>query len=67
MNLIKTRDHKYNLRRKNVLSLPKVSSTKHGLNSFNYCAAKQWNMLPDKVLNKACTKEFIRLVRNFEF
>ena len=41
MNLIKTRDHKYNLRGNNVLSLPKVNSTKHGLNSLKYYAAKQ--------------------------
>ena len=34
MNLIKNRDHKYNLRGNNVLSLAKVNSTKHGLNSF---------------------------------
>ena len=62
MNLIKTRDHKYNLRGKNILSLPKVNSTKHGLNSSKYYAAKQWNMLPDEVRDKAGTKEFIRLV-----
>ena len=67
MNLIKTRDHKYNLRGKNILSLPKVNSTKHGLNSFKYYAAKQWNMLPDEVRDKAGTKEFIRLVRNLDF
>ena len=40
---------------------------KHGLNSFKYYAAKQWNMLPDEVRDKAGTKEFIRLVRNLDF
>ena len=53
MNLIKTRDHKYNLREKNMLSITKVNGTKFGLNSFKYYAAKQWNMLPDKVCNKS--------------
>ena len=67
MNLIKTRDHKYNSRGKNILVLPKVNSTKHGLNSFKYYAAKQCNMLPDKIRDKADTKEFIRLVQNFDF
>ena len=67
MNLIKTRDYKYNLRGKNILSLPKVNRTKHGLNSFKYYAAKQWNMLPDEVRDKAGSKEFIKLVRNLDF
>jgi len=67
MNLIKTRDHKYNLRGKNILSLPKVNSTKHGLNSFKYYAAKQWNMLPEEVRDKAGTKDFFKLIRNLDF
>ena len=67
INLIKTRDHKYNLRGNKVLSLPKVNSTKHGLNSFKYYAVKQWNMFPDVVRDKTSTKEFIKLVRNLGF
>ena len=50
-----------------MLSLSKVNSTKHGLNSFKYYAAKQWNMLPDKVHDKTGTKEFIRLLQNLDF
>ena len=29
------------------LKLPKVRTTKYGLNSFRYCAPKQWNSLSD--------------------
>jgi len=36
-----------------MLSVTKVNRTKYGLNSFKYYAAKQWNMLPDKVRNKS--------------
>ena len=61
MNLINTRDHKYNLRGKNIVLLPKVNSAKHGLNSFKYYAAKQWNMLLDEARDNAGTKEFIHL------
>ncbi len=49
------------------LSLPKVNSPKYGLNSFKYYAAKQWNMLPEEVRDKAGTKDFIKRIRNLDF
>ena len=58
VNLHKVKDTKYNLRGTNMLSLPKVRSTKNGLRSFRYFAAKTWNALPDSNRAMASTREF---------
>ncbi len=50
-----------------MLSLPKVSSTKHGLRSFRYFAAKTWNALPDLIRAMAGTREFLRSIRYVAF
>ena len=47
------RNNKYDLRGNNTLSLPKVNTTKHGLNSFKYFAARQWNSIPNELRLKA--------------
>ena len=51
----------------NILSLPKVNTKRHGLTSFKYFAAKQWNMLPDNIRSKAGTKQFIGCIRKVNF
>ena len=51
--LVKMRNNKYDLRGNNMLSLPKVNTTKYGLNSFKYFAAKQWNIIPNELRLKA--------------
>ena len=55
VNLIRNGNTGYNRRGTNILSLPKVNTTRHGLTSFKYFAAKQWNMLPDNIRSKAGT------------
>ena len=40
---------------------------KHGLNSFRYFAAKQWNSIPKELRLKAGGLEFNKQVRNIEF
>ncbi len=37
------------------------------MNSFKYYAAKQWNMLPEDVRDKAGTKDFTKRIRNLDF
>lgn len=66
-NLFKFRDTNYNLRGTNMLSLPKVSSTKYGLRSFRYFAAKSWNALPDSIRAMAGKREFLRSIRYVTF
>ena len=51
----------------NILSLPKVNTKRHGLTSFKYFAAKQWNMLPNNIRSKAGTKQFIGCIRKVNF
>ena len=52
---------------RNAVSLLKVNTTKHGLNSFKYFAAKQWNSIPNELRLKAGSLEFNKQVRNIEF
>jgi len=61
------RNNKYDLRGNNTLSLPKVNTTKHGLNSFKYFAAKQWNSIPNELRLKAGGLEFNQQLGNIEF
>ena len=66
-HLINIRRSSYNLRGVNVLSLPKVNSTKYGLKRFSYYAAKHWNALPESIRSLGGTKDFIRKVRGLTF
>ena len=52
------RNNKYDLRGNNTLSLPKVNTTKHRLNSFRYFTAKQWNSIPNELRLKAGGLDF---------
>ena len=57
----------YNLRGDYILNLPKVNSTKNGLKTWRYNAAKQWNSLPNKIRAMTSRKEFSKHIRAFEF
>ena len=50
-----------------MLSLSKVNTTKHGLNSFKYFAVKQWNSISNELRLKAGGLEFNKQVRNIKF
>ena len=65
--LVKMKNNKYDLRGNNTLSLPKVNTTKYGLNSFRYFAAKQWNSIPNELRLRAGGLEFNKQVRNIKF
>jgi hypothetical protein len=66
--LLKIRKSKYNLRGKNMLSLPKVNSTKQGLKSFRYFASKHWNALPEATrVSASSTKDFVNNIRHVKF
>ena len=45
--LFKVRTSKYTLRGQNILTLSKPKTTKYGLKSIKYLAAKSWNSLTD--------------------
>ena len=61
VDLLKVKLTKYTLRGTNMLSLPEVRSTKHGLRFFRYFAAKTWNALPDSIRAMAGTREFLSI------
>ena len=42
----------YNFRYTNLLDLPRARSTRFGINSFRYQAAKLWNALPEEAKKK---------------
>jgi hypothetical protein len=46
-DLISIKDQKYNFRHQDKAVLPRVPSTRYGLNSFRYNAAQIWNELPN--------------------
>ena len=48
-NLITLRSSKYNLPHDHILLLPKVNTTKYGLKSWRYFAAKKWNELANDI------------------
>ena len=56
--LIKQRNVTYNLRGKDILTLPKIHTTKYGLKSWHYQAPKMWNTLPDTLRHSAGIREF---------
>ena len=56
-DLITLASSKYNLRHDYILSLPKVNTTKYGLKSWRYFAAKKWNELANDIRVKAGTNE----------
>ena len=60
----KSRTSNYNLRGVDVLSLPKVNSTKYDLKCFSYYAAKQRT---GDIRTLAETKDFVSKIRSFTF
>jgi hypothetical protein len=50
-NLVNIKDNHYSFRYNNTVDLPQVRTTRYGLNSFSYTAAKIWNSLPNNIRN----------------
>ena len=57
-DLIQLRNWSHNLRLQNILNLPKVHTTKHGLKSWRYFAPKLWNSLSDSTRSSPHYKTF---------
>ena len=66
-DLITVRSTKYDLRHDYVLSLPKVNTTKYGLKSWRYFAAKTWNELTNDIRIKTGTNEMKNKIRSLKF
>ena len=48
-NLFEEKHTKYDLRGIKSLDIPKVNTTKYGIQSLSYLGPKIWNSLPDEV------------------
>ena len=45
-----------------MLNLPKVNTTKYGLNSFTYKGAKSWNSLDNTQRSAESLQKFMKLI-----
>ena len=60
-DLINIKQSNYNFRRENRASLPAVKSTRYGLRSFRYEAARIWNSFPNDLRLTESFPQFKRL------
>lgn len=61
-DLINIKNHQYSFRYCNTTDLPQVRTTRYGLNSFRYTAAKLWNELPDHFRLETNFNQFSKLI-----
>ena len=61
-DLITIQNSSYNFRRENQASLPQVKSTRYGLRSFHYEAARIWNCLTNELRKAESFPQFRRLL-----
>ena len=66
-DLITLLSSKYNLRHDYILSLPKANTSKYGLKSSRYFAAKKWNKLANDIRIKVGTNEVKNEIRLLKF
>ena len=67
-DMITVRDTtKYNLRGKTKLFIPRINTTKFGLNSFYYYGPKIWNSLKEPIRTAPSLDAFIHEIRNITF
>ena len=57
-NLIHVKKSVYNFRRGSQLEVPRVNTTRYGLKSFRYEAARIWNILPEYIKKCETFSEF---------
>ena len=65
-DLINIKKSNYNFRRENRASLPAVKSTRYGLRSFRFEAARIWNSLPNDLRLAESFPHFKRLLHAWD-
>ena len=63
-DLIKINDTKYCFRY-NITEIPSVRTTRYGLKSFRYAAAKPWNELPNYFRTQTSFNQFKNLINSW--
>ena len=64
--LLLRRGMTYNLRGKDILTMPKVYSIKQGLSSWRYLAPKIWNALAEAVRHETKLSSFKRRLKKID-
>ena len=64
--LLTARNSNYNLRGDTILKLPKVNSTKYGIKSWRYQAARLWNTTPNNLRNIDTYRSFKRGLKELD-
>ena len=65
-DLITIQNSSYDFRRENQASIPQVKSTRYGLSSFRYEAARIWNCLPNDLRKAESFPQFGRLLHAWD-
>ena len=63
-NFVTLKYSKYSLRYENILEIPRVNSTKCGINSLRYIAARVWNSLPSECRSACDFTKFKDMIKN---
>ena len=66
-DLINIKKHQYSFRYKNTAQLPQVRTTRYGINSFRFTAAKFWNELPQNFRNETDFKSNFKINKHLEW
>ena len=64
--LLTARKSSYNLRGDAILKLPKVNSTKYGIKSWRYQAARLWNNIRNNLTNTDSYRSFKRGLKELD-
>ena len=64
-DLIKIKDTKYCFRYDNITEIPSVRTTRYGLKSFRYAAAKLWNELPNHFRTQTSFNQLKNLINSW--
>ena len=64
-DLISYKTLSYSFRYSAIVNIPRVRTTRYGLRSFRYAAAKLWNELPDHFRQAACLEDFCEQINNW--
>jgi hypothetical protein len=64
-DLFQIKQNKYSFRYQNTAHLPRVKTTRYGLNSFKHFAAKTWNDLPDHFMKESSFPQFKNLINSW--
>ena len=65
-NLVNLRVSSYNLRGDKIADIPRVNSTRFGLRSFRYEAARVWNSLPNELRVVESYPQFRRMLHRWD-